>query len=170
MQTITNLKARIAAVKTVAVPVPPVIDLSLADNGSIEAESTYLARVINARVVNPTYSDKSPKIDLCLEVLDAEGNRMGVVNEYLFLSARSMRRLKEFLISAEIVTEETYKSFKPNALELAKMLPEKILGIVTRESTTLTHDDGTPVIEVAYYVPAVEALEESADEAGEGQD
>jgi hypothetical protein len=167
---ISQIKARLAAAKTVASPVTPVVDLSLADSGSIEADSTYLARVISTRLINPTQADRAAKIDLCLEALDTEGNRIGVLNEYLSLSPRSMRRMKEFLISADVVTEETYRASKLNAGELVKMLPEKMVGIVTRESPSVINDDGTPVIEVGYYIPAVAAIEQAQDEAGEGQD
>jgi hypothetical protein len=170
MQNISQLKARIAAAKTVAVPITPFVDLSLADSGTLEAESTYLARVVSARLVAPTSSDRTPKIDVCLEALDTDGNRIGVLNEYLYLSTRALRRLKEFLIAAEIVTEETYRSFKPNAGELTKMLPEKMVGIVTRASNSVINDDGSVVIEVAKYVPALAALEQATVEAGEGLD
>jgi hypothetical protein len=167
---ISQIKARLAASKIAAGPVNPVVDLSLSDSGSIEADSTYLARVMSTRLINPTQSDRAAKIDLCLEALDTDGDRIGVLNEYLSLSPRSMRRMKEFLISADIVTEETYRTFKLDAGELVKMLPEKMVGIVTRESPSVVNDDGNPVIEVGYYIPAVAAIGQAQDEAGEGQD
>jgi hypothetical protein len=165
----TKLKPRLASSRF-AKPAAHLIDLTLADTGDIEAESTYVGRIISARFINPTSTDKLMKIDVCVEVLDTEGKRIGVLNDYLHLSARALRRLKEFLLAAAIVDEESYKTFHPDAVALCRSLTGKMLGVVTRESLSMVQDDGLPVIEIASYIAAGDAVEQFEDEQVEGQD
>lgn len=165
MQNLTQIRTRLGSVKVTSPAVT--IDLSLADTGDIEADSTYVGRVVSARFINPNSEDRSPKIDVCIEILGTDGNRIGVINDYLFLSARALRRLKEFLLSASIVTEETAKTFRPDVATLCRALPGQMVGFVTREGVAL---DGSPTIVIASYVSAEVAVEQYAAEQGEGQE
>jgi hypothetical protein len=99
--------------------------------------------------------------------LHVEMHQSDKLFDYLFLSARSMRRLKEFLLAAGIVTEETAKTFRPDVTTLCKSLPQQMVGILTREGVAL---DGTATIEIASYISAEQAVEQFEAEQGEGQD
>ena len=169
MQNLSNLRSRLSTSRIGKPPVPT-IDLSLADPGDIEPNSTYIGRIISARFIHSSTQERTDKIDICIELLNIEGQRLGILNDYLFLSVRSMRRLKEFLIAAEIVTEGTAKTFCPPADALCEMLLKKMIGVVTKESLLMTQDDGSPVIEIASYISAEAAAEQYTDEQGEGQD
>lgn len=161
MQNFTHRKSRLAASKFV--PPVPEIDLTLADTGTIESGSTYVGRIVSARLINPVaQGERTAKIDISFELIDAEGGRIGVLHDYLYLSARSMRRLKEFLMCAGIVDESNYREYKLNV----SAFMGKLVGIVTKESETMTQDDGSPLIEVAAFLDPTEAAEQHAAEQG----
>jgi hypothetical protein len=164
MQNLTSIKTRLAS-SNIATPIP-VIDLSLADIGTIEFDSVYVGRIVSARLINPSSQERSAKIDISIELLDDTGTRLGVLHDYLHLSPRSMRRLKEFLMSCGLVNEENYKTYELNVPSFIG----KLIGLRTKESTTMIQDDGSPLIEVATYFDPAEAAEQYASETGKGQD
>lgn len=85
----------------------PAIDLSLAEVGELEDGETYLARILGAKFINSAFEDRTPKLDICLQLIDPENNQLGVINTYLWVSARAMKRLKSFLLATEVVTTRT---------------------------------------------------------------
>jgi hypothetical protein len=80
MQNIANIKARLSAAKvasrTPSTSPAPTLDLSLANTGDVQGGLTYLGRIVSGRFISP--QDKTAKIDLCIELLDSDGKRIGV--------------------------------------------------------------------------------------------
>jgi hypothetical protein len=142
------------------------IDLSLADIGDIEPEATYVGRILSARLIRPSDVERAAKIDITIEIVDLDGKRIGVIHDYLYLSDRSMPRLKKFLMAAHIVNEKTYRAYELDVPAIAGSL----IGITTRESTDRVNDDGDPIIEIASYLDPETAAQEYTDSIGEGQD
>src|ERR1700720_4015459 len=105
MPDISDLKSRLERSKITKTS-RHVIDLTLADSGKILPDTDYVGRVVSARLIIPNseLTDKVSKIDLCIEILEGD-QRIGALNENLFLSPRCLRRLKEFLLSAGLEKE-----------------------------------------------------------------
>jgi hypothetical protein len=126
MASITDLKAKIGAAKRVKTP-SLTLDLSLADTGDIQADSKYVGRILSARLINPIGDERAPKIDICIEILGENEERIGAINDYLYLSVRSFRRLREFLLSAGMETEANSRTLDAGAL--CESLPGKVSHI-----------------------------------------
>jgi hypothetical protein len=152
MSHIDQLKSKLG--KAQAATPKIVLDLTLADAGELTPDTTYLGRVVSARVV--AWEDRTPKIDLCVEVLNNDGKRIGVINEDLYLSIRALRRFREFLLAADLPEDANNTALDP--AELCGRLPGKHFGLVTQEGV---HLDGTPRIMIAQFIPidAIEATE-----------
>jgi hypothetical protein len=60
-----------------------IIDLSLADTDSILPDTNYTGRILSARLIipNAALTDKVSKIDLCIEILGEDGQRIGALND-----------------------------------------------------------------------------------------
>ena len=146
---LTTVRARLDASKTTRTP-KHLIDLSLADTGGIQPDTRYIGRIVSARLIisNSKLTDKVPKIDLCIEILGEDNERIGALNDNLFLSPRCFRRLKEFLLSAELETEANSKTLDAGAL--CDILPGRLVTLNTRES--VLPGNGQTVIIVASYV------------------
>jgi hypothetical protein len=131
----------------------------------LEDGKTYLASVVSAKFIHG-YEERSPKIDLCLKLINPEGDQLAVLNTFLYVSPRAMRRLKSFLVAAEVVTEETYKQFKSPADQIPTLVTNKLLGVRLVELP----DDGEniePRFEVEEFISAaiaMEAMEEEKEE------
>jgi len=144
--------------KTKAATPRIVVDMTLADKGEIKSETTYLAKVKSARVIIPEQNPAKAKIDLCAEVLTNAGSRLGVINDYLYTSPRSLIRLRDLLRSCEL-----QKEAENPALDLdlvCELLPGKHFGLITQEGLNF---DGTKRIEIAHYIP-VDLIEETGAE------
>jgi hypothetical protein len=154
---LADLKSKLGKSKVTTPKV--VLDMTLADSGDILADTPYLAKVVSARVIVPQDKTRTPKIDLCVEALDDDLNRIGVINEDLYLSIRARKRLKEFLLSAELTEDAVNPQL--DAEELCERLPGKMLGIYTSEGI---NTDGTKRIEIASFViPEEVTLEVTAE-------
>jgi hypothetical protein len=92
-----------------------------------------------------------------LEVLNAEGERVGILNTFLYLSLRARQQLKNFLVAAGVVTEDTYKTFKKPANEIAALSVGRPVGIVTKENPP-AYEGGEPTVDVRKYLAPDEAL------------
>jgi hypothetical protein len=150
----------------------PTIDLSLADSGQLEDGKTYLATVNSAKFIHGN-EERSHKIDLCLKLINPEGEQLGVLNTFLYVSPRAMKRLKNFLVAAEVVTEETSKQFKTPADQIPALVVNKLLGV--RILALMETDNGAmgafintePRFEVEEYLSATEAMETVEEEKEE---
>jgi hypothetical protein len=149
MPDVNDLKSRLEESKVTETS-RHVIDLTLADSGKVLPDSDYVGRIISARLIIPNseLTDKVSKIDLCIEILDDVGQRLGALNDNLFLSPRCLRRLKEFLLSAGLETEANSKTLDVGAL--CEMLPGRSVTINTKE--TILPRTGQNVITIASYV------------------
>jgi hypothetical protein len=149
MPDISDLKNRLEGSKVTKTS-RHLIDLTLADSGKILPDTDYVGRIISARLIIPNseLTDKVSKIDLCIEILDDDGQRLGALNDNLFLSPRCLRRFKEFLLSAGLETEASSKTLDVGAL--CEILPGRLVTINTRES--ILPRTGQTVIIVASYV------------------
>jgi hypothetical protein len=147
MPDIKDIKARMAASKIT--PKAHVIDLSLADSEAILPDTQYVGRIISARLINPNpaLTDRVAKVDLCLEILGDQEERIGALNDYLYLSVRSLRRLKEFLLSAGLEDEASSKTLDVGAL--CDVLPGRLVTLITRK-TLLPGDRGTEITVASY--------------------
>ena len=131
------------------------IDLTLALRGNVEPDETYLARVISARFIH--LEERTPKIDLTLEVLNRNEERIGILDDTLFLSSKAMKAKN----AEAFFTEEELQNNAVDPYELCKGLPGRPCGVLTRES--LRRDGETEVI-VSRYVGADEIeIETEAD-------
>jgi hypothetical protein len=146
MASITDLKVKLGIAKCVKTP-SLTIDLSLADTGDIQPDTEYVGRIVSARLINPIGDERTPKIDICIEILNENEERIGAINDYLYLSVRSLRRLKEFLLSAGMETEANSKTLDAGAL--CESLPGKMVTLTTRAGLT---PRGKEIIEVASYI------------------
>jgi hypothetical protein len=143
MSPIDKIKSKLG--KTKIATSKMVLDLTLADEGDLTPDTTYLGRVVSARII--AREDRTPKIDLCVEVLNEAGNRIGVINEDLYLSLRALRRLREFLLSADLKEDANNTALDP--IELCERLPGRRFGLITREGVNL---DGTSRITIGQFV------------------
>jgi hypothetical protein len=129
------------------------IDLSLADTGNIQADTQYVGRVVSARLIDlsKSASERTSKIDVCIEILGDGEERLGALNDYLHISPRSLRRLKEFLLSAGLKTEANSNSL--NAGELCEALPGRLVTLETRTDVPLSGNPrGETQIVVGSYI------------------
>jgi hypothetical protein len=150
MPNINDLKNRLDASKSTKAR-KHIIDLSLGDTGDVLPDMDYDGRIISARLIIPNaeLTEKVSKIDLCIEILGDAGQRIGALNDNLFVSPRCLRRLKEFLLSAGLETEANSKSLDARAL--CDILPGRLVTINTRESV-LPGTYQTVIIVASYSV------------------
>jgi hypothetical protein len=153
---INSLKAKVAAAKPVGKKSDLILDLSLADSGDIQTDTRYVGRIISARLIDlrNSGSERTSKIDVCIEILGDGEERLGVLNDYLHFSARSLRRLREFLLSAGLKAEANSKSL--NAGELCEALPGRLVTLETRTDVPLS---GNPRSETQIVVGSYIVLE-----------
>jgi hypothetical protein len=150
MPNMQDIKARMAAASKIPSKMPShVIDLSLADSEAILPDTQYVGRIVSARLINsnPALTDRAAKIDVCIEILGNEEERIGAINDYLYLSVRSLRRLKEFLLSAGLEAEAKSKTL--DAGLLCDNLPGRLVTLMTRESLR-PGDRGTEITVASY--------------------
>jgi hypothetical protein len=126
MSSIDKIKSKLGKTKISAPKI--VLYLTLADEGDLEPDTTYLGRVVSARLL--VIEDRTPKIDLCVEVLSNAGNRIGVIIEDLYLSVRALPRFREFLLAANLPEDANNNAL--DAEELCTRLPGKYFGLITR--------------------------------------
>jgi AAA domain len=125
------------------------IDLTLADSDKILPDTDYVGRVVSARLIIPNseLTDKVFKIDLCIEILEGD-QRIGALNDNLFLSPRCLRRLKEFLLSAGLEREANSKALDAGAL--CDILPGRLVTLNTTER--YVSRTGEKAVIVASYI------------------
>jgi hypothetical protein len=88
------MKARLAKAQTGRTPQPKTLDLTLADTGSIEADSTYVGRIIAARYIRE-HDDRTAKFDVSIELLDLTGGYA----EWLYLQQELSALEEQFDVS-----------------------------------------------------------------------
>jgi hypothetical protein len=148
MSSIDKIKSKIGKTKTSAPKI--VLDLTLADAGDLEPDTTYLGRVVSARLL--VREGQTPKIDLCIEVLSNAGDRIGVINENFYFSPRALRPFREFLLAADLPEDANNKELDPE--ELCTWLPGKHFGLITRYGVAPW--TGERRIAIAQYIPIAE--------------
>jgi hypothetical protein len=153
MSPIDKIKSKLG--KTKIATSKMVLDLTLADEGDLTPDTTYLGRVVSARII--AREDRTPKIDLCVEVLNEAGNRIGVINEDLYLSIRALRRLREFLLAAGLKDDAKNTALDP--VELCERLPGRHFGLLTAEGVNLV---GTSRITIGQFLEIPAEKEKAA--------
>lgn len=104
------------------------IDMSLGDEGAVEADAEYIAKVIAARYIHS--EEHTPKFNVSFEVFEGE-DRIGVITDSLYTSVPALPRLRNFLLSCNLEEDAKTSSLDPYAL--SKKLIGKACGIVTCE-------------------------------------
>jgi hypothetical protein len=145
MTEIDKLKAKLGKGKAVARP-KVTLDLTLVDNGEIEADKTYLGKIFAARFIH--LEEKTSKFDICVEVLTPEGVRIGIINDYIYTSIRARTRLRDLLLSIGFDSDTKNPSLDP--FDLAERLPENHCGILTRD---VLQKDGSYKVEIHRFIP-----------------